>query len=51
MMLRWAVCAAAAAVLAGCSFVNAVDSAAEPTDLYTISPKSTFEPGLPSVYW
>ena len=51
MMLRWAVCAAAAAVLAGCSFVNAVDSAAEPTDLYTISPKSTFDPSLPNVFW
>jgi len=22
-----------------------------PTDLYTLSPKSTFEPGLPNVYW
>jgi len=51
MILRWAVCAAAAAILAGCQFIDAVDSAAEPTDLYTVSPKSTFDPGLPDVFW
>lgn len=51
MMLRWAVCAAAAVVLTGCQALSAIDSAAEPTDLYTVTPKSTFDPDLPNVYW
>ena len=46
-----AACAVAVALLTGCSFVSAVDSAGEPTDLYTISPKSTFDSDLPAVYW
>jgi len=50
MMLRWAVCAVAL-ILSGCQALNAIDSAAEPTDLYTVSPKSTFDAGLPNVYW
>ncbi len=51
MMLRWAVCAAAAIALSGCQALSAIDSAAEPTDLYTVTPKSTFDLDLPSVYW
>ena len=51
MMLRWAVCAAAAVALAGCGAISAIDSAAEPTDLYTVTPKSTFDHDLPNVYW
>ena len=51
MMLRWAVCAAAAVALAGCQALSAIDSAAEPTDLYTVTPKSTFDADLPNVYW
>jgi len=48
MILRLAVCAAAAAALAGCQLYEA---ATEPTDLYTVTPKSTFDPSLPAVYW
>ncbi|MDP1960806.1 MAG: ABC-type transport auxiliary lipoprotein family protein [Reyranella sp.] len=51
MMLRWTVCAAAAIALSGCQALGAIDSAAEPTDLYTVTPKSTFDLDLPSVYW
>ena len=28
-----------------------IDAATEPTDLYTVTPKSTFDPDLPAVYW
>lgn len=51
MMLRWAVSAAAAVALAGCQAISAIDSAAEPTDLYTVTPKSTFDRDLPPVFW
>ena len=51
MILRWAMCAVAACILAGCQAISAIDSAAEPTDLYTVSPKTTFDPDLPSVFW
>jgi cholesterol transport system auxiliary component len=51
MMLRWAVCAAAAVALSACSAISALDSAGEPTDLYTVTPKSTFDSDLPDVYW
>jgi cholesterol transport system auxiliary component len=51
MILRWAVCGAAAAALSACQFVSAVDSAAEPTELYTVSPKSTFDADMPPVFW
>jgi cholesterol transport system auxiliary component len=47
MIVRLAVCAAAAALLAGCALLQAAD----PQDLYTVTPKSTFEPDLPAVYW
>ena len=39
---------AAALLLGGCQLINAAE---EPTDLYTITPKSTFEAGMPSVFW
>ena len=51
MIFRWAVCAVAVVALAGCQAISAIDSAAEPTDLYTVTPKSTFERDLPDVYW
>ncbi len=48
MIVRWAACAAAVAALAGCELIKAAE---EPTDLYTITPKSTFDAGLPAVLW
>jgi cholesterol transport system auxiliary component len=48
MNFRLAVVVTAAALLAGCTLYEA---ATEPTDLYTVTPKSTFDPNLPSVYW
>jgi cholesterol transport system auxiliary component len=48
MILRWAAIAAAAVSLAGCELIKAAE---EPVDLYQISPKSTFEPDMPSVLW
>jgi cholesterol transport system auxiliary component len=48
MMLRWAACGAAAVLLAGCELIKAAE---EPVDLYTVTPKSTFDPSLPDVYW
>src|SRR5260221_13087198 len=36
------------AALAGCQILNAVT---EPLDLYTVTPKSTFDPDLPDVFW
>ncbi len=48
MIVRLAVCAAITAALAGCQLI---DAATEPTDLYTVTPKSTFDPSLPAVYW
>src|SRR5882757_11581149 len=51
MIARLAACVAAATLLAGCQFISAVDAATEPQDLYTVTPKSSFDPDLPSVYW
>ncbi|MBS0517481.1 MAG: membrane integrity-associated transporter subunit PqiC [Proteobacteria bacterium] len=48
MNLRWAAMAAAAMLLSGCQLIQAAE---EPTDLYQVTPKSTFEPGMPSVRW
>ncbi|MBX9946388.1 MAG: ABC-type transport auxiliary lipoprotein family protein [Reyranella sp.] len=48
MIARLAACAAVAALLGGCQLI---DAATEQTDLYTVSPKSTFDPGLPAVFW
>ena len=47
MVMKWAALAAAL-LLGGCQLINAAE---EPTDLYTITPKSTFEAGMPSVFW
>jgi cholesterol transport system auxiliary component len=48
MILRWAACGVAAVLVAGCELIKAAE---EPTDLYTITPKSTFDPSMPDVYW
>jgi cholesterol transport system auxiliary component len=48
MILRWAVSAVAAMLLAGCQLIQAAE---EPTDLYQVSPKSTFDPDMPRVRW
>ena len=48
MILRWAACCMAATLLAGCELIKAAE---EPVDLYTVTPKSTFDPSLPDVYW
>ena len=47
MVMKWSALAAAL-LLGGCQLINAAE---EPTDLYTITPKSTFEPDMPSVFW
>jgi cholesterol transport system auxiliary component len=51
MNLRWVALAAtlgAAVLLGGCQLISAAE---EPTDLYTITPKSTFDADLPPVFW
>ena len=48
MKLRLFVAAAAVLALAGCQII---DAATETQDLYTVTPKSTFDPDLPDVYW
>ena len=48
MIFRLAACAAAATLLGACQIL---DAATEPQDLYTVTPKSTFDPGLSAVYW
>lgn len=48
MIVRLAVCVAAAALVAACQLL---DAATEPLDLYTVTPKSTFDSDLPAVYW
>ena len=35
-------------VLGGCELIKAAE---EPTDLYTITPKSTFDSDMPTVFW
>jgi cholesterol transport system auxiliary component len=47
MDLRWAAIAAAL-LLGGCELIKAAE---EPTDLYTITPKSTFDSDMPAVFW
>lgn len=42
---------AAAFLLGGCHLLAAADSAAEPNDLYTVTPKSTFDSDIPDVLW
>lgn len=39
---------AAALLLSGCALIQAAE---EPTNLYQVTPKSTFDPDLPSVRW
>ena len=46
--LRWIALLGAASLIAGCSLIKAAE---EPTDLYQVSPKSTFEPNMPAVQW
>ena len=46
--LRWIALLGAASLVAGCSLIRAAE---EPTDLYQVSPKSTFEPNMPAVQW
>lgn len=48
MILRLAGCAVLVAALAGCQLIEA---ASEPTDLYTVSPKSAFDADMPAVLW
>jgi cholesterol transport system auxiliary component len=48
MILRWAALAAGALLLGSCSLIQAAE---EPVDLYTITPKSTFDADMPSVFW
>jgi cholesterol transport system auxiliary component len=52
MMPRWAVAPltmmGAVALLSGCQLIQAAE---EPTDLYQVSPKSTFDADMPSVRW
>lgn len=47
MVLKWAALAAAL-LLGGCELIKAAE---EPTDLYTVTPKSTFDDNMPSVLW
>jgi cholesterol transport system auxiliary component len=47
MSLKWAALVAAL-LLGGCELIKAAE---EPTDLYTITPKSTFDGDMPSVLW
>ena len=46
--LRLIALVGAVSLLAGCSLIKAAE---EPTDLYQVSPKSTFEPDMPTVLW
>jgi cholesterol transport system auxiliary component len=48
MIVRLATCAVASLLLAGCQLI---DAATMPQELYTVTPKSTFDPDLPAVYW
>lgn len=41
--------AALAALLTGCAGLTSLTNATEPTDLYFLTPKSTFDPSLPRV--
>ncbi|CAN5817744.1 hypothetical protein BH11PSE3_BH11PSE3_46870 [soil metagenome] len=47
MIVRLVACVAAVSVLASCALLEAP----EQQDLYTVTPKSTFDAGLPEVYW
>jgi cholesterol transport system auxiliary component len=51
MILRLAAGAALLGALSGCQLLDAANAAAEATELYTVSPKSTFDADLPAVFW
>lgn len=46
---QWGIGAAAALLLGGCSV--ALPGSGQPPRIYVLTPKSTFDPGLPSVDW
>ena len=48
MIQRFVACLGLATLLSGCELIKAAE---EPTDLYTVTPKSTFEPNMPDVFW
>lgn len=48
MILRLVALLAGVVLLGGCELIKAAE---EPTDLYTVTPKSTFEPDMPAVFW
>jgi cholesterol transport system auxiliary component len=48
MIARTAALLGAFFLLTGCDLIKAAE---EPTDLYQVSPKSTFDPDLPTVQW
>ena len=48
-MLQAAAAVSGAGVLGGCAAINPLS--ASPPQLYTLSPKSTFSPNLPTVQW
>jgi cholesterol transport system auxiliary component len=48
MIVRWIALTAVAALLSGCTLLAAAE---EQTDLYQATPKSTFEPDMPTVLW
>jgi cholesterol transport system auxiliary component len=48
MIVRWVMLAAFVAALSGCELIKAAE---EPTDLFQVSPKSTFEPDMHDVLW
>ncbi|HZQ00656.1 MAG TPA: ABC-type transport auxiliary lipoprotein family protein [Reyranella sp.] len=49
MIVRWIACAALGLALSGCELIKAAE---EPTDLYTVTPKSTFDlANVPDVFW
>lgn len=48
MIARTTALICACLILGGCDLIKAAE---EPTDLYQVSPKSTFDPDLPTVQW
>jgi cholesterol transport system auxiliary component len=48
MIVRLLACLAVTMLLGACQLIKAAE---EPTDLYTVTPKSTFEPDMPDVFW
>jgi len=48
MIVRLLACLGVTMLLGACQLIKAAE---EPTDLYTVTPKSTFEPDMPDVFW